>query len=46
MLKRYGKVLSTLAMVFGAALFLQAEGLVVQLDKPFYTAGDPVGYQL
>lgn len=46
MLKRYSKLLYTLFLVLGTAVFLQAEGLVVQLDKPFYTAGDPVGYQL
>ena len=46
MLKRSIKILATIAIVLGTTLFLQAEGLVVQLNKPFYTAGDPVGYQL
>jgi len=46
MLKRYSRILSTLVFVLGTTLFLHAESLVVQLDKPFYTAGDPVRYQL
>lgn len=46
MLNRY---LSTLALFFTLLLLpgkLQAEQLLVQLDKPFYTAGDPLAYQL
>ncbi|NRB51458.1 MAG: hypothetical protein HRU41_27550 [Saprospiraceae bacterium] len=38
--------LAFLAFLLNLPASLQAEQVLVQLDKPFYTAGDPLAYQL
>lgn len=46
MLKRFRLQFFLILLCWCSFLPLQAEGVVVQLDKPIYTAGDLLGYQL
>ncbi len=43
---RYFSPILLLCLFLMPAADLQAEQLLIQLDKPFYTAGDPMAYQL